>query len=127
LSASESQRRRWNVITSGLLIAALALVVMFTNRANFLSPIAVIVVAAVGAVALMLQLRFRYREVTTHVHVPLWLNVLGVVFALSALFGEPLHLHGQTVEVIALLAVFCFAISGAFILHELRKQRAVPK
>jgi uncharacterized membrane-anchored protein len=114
------------VITSGLLIGTLALVVTFTSRANFLSPIAVMVVAAVGAVALMLQLRFRYREVTSNVQVPLWLNVFGVIFALSALFGERLRLGGM-IEVISLLSVFCFAISGAFILHELRKQRTAPK
>jgi uncharacterized membrane-anchored protein len=127
LPGSESQQRRWNVITSGLLIGALALVVTFTNRANFLSPISVIVVAAVGAVALMLQLRFRYREVTTNVHLPLWLNIIGVVFALSALFGEPLHIRPGTIEVIALISVFCFSISGAVILHELRKQRVSQK
>jgi drug/metabolite transporter (DMT)-like permease len=127
LSGSESQRRRWNVITSGLLIGTLALVVTFTNRANFLSPIALVVVAAVGSVALMLQLRFRYYDVTSKVQVPLWLNLAGVICALSALFGEPLHLRDGIIEVVALLAVFCFGISGAFILHELRKQRALPK
>lgn len=127
MSGTETQRRRWNVITSGLLIGTLALVVTFTNRANFLSPVSVIVVAAVGAVALMLQLRFRYRDVSGNVALPLWLNVLGVIFALSALFGEPLHIRSGLVEVIALLSVFCFSISGAVILHELRKQRALPK
>jgi len=127
LSGPETQSRRWNVITSGLLIGTLALVVTFTSSANFLSPIAVIVVAAVGAVALMLQLRFRYREVTSNVQVPLWLNVLGVVFALVTLSGERLHLPAAITEMIALIAVLCFGISGAVILHELRKQKALPK
>jgi uncharacterized membrane-anchored protein len=127
VSAPGSQHRRWNVITSGLLIGTLALVVTFTNRANFLSPIALIVVAAVGSVALMLQLRFRYQGVTSRVQVPLWLNGVGVICALSALFGAPLHLGEGLIEVIALLAVLCFGISGAFILHELRRQGAIPK
>ena len=40
--------RRWTVIASGLLCGALALVVLFTNRGAFFSPLAVVVMGAVG-------------------------------------------------------------------------------
>jgi len=122
----QPKHRRWNVITSGILIGTLAAIVTFTNRENFLSPIAVVVVAAIGVVALMLQLRFRYPEVTS-VRNPLWLNVLGTVFALTAFFGDVLHIRPGISEIIALIAVGCYAISGGIVLHGLRKQRAVPK
>lgn len=52
-------RRRWTVIAAGLLILALALVVIYTGPAAFLSPIALVVVAAIGLAALLFQIRFR--------------------------------------------------------------------
>jgi drug/metabolite transporter (DMT)-like permease len=122
----DRHRRRWNVIMSGLLIGTLALIVTFTNRAAFLSPTAVVVVAAVGLVALMLQLRFRYGNLTG-VRAPAWCNVLGTIFALAAFLGDRLHLRGRILEVLALLAVGCFGISGGIVLHTLRKRRAGPK
>lgn len=119
---SDKSERRWNVILSGLLIGTLALIVTFTNRAAFLSPIAVVVVTAIGLVALMLQLRFRYRE-TTRARAPMWLNIAGTISALTAFFGDFLHLSPGIAEAIALIAVGCYAISGGIVLHELRRQR----
>lgn len=119
--------RRWNVLLSGLLIGILALVVTFTSRAAFLSPAAVVVVAAIGLVALLLQLRLRYGDLAGAVHVPTWLNVVGIGFALGGVFGDHLRLSPGISEVLALIAVGCFAISGSIVLHELRKQRAPTK
>lgn len=123
---SDKSERRWNVILSGLLIGTLAVIVTFTNRAAFLSPVAVVVVTAIGLVALMLQLRFRYRD-TARVRAPLWLNIAGTVFALIAFFGDYLRLSPDLAEVIALLAVGCYAVSGGIVLHELRRQRTLSK
>ena len=47
--------RRWTVIASGLLCGALAMVVLFTNRGAFFSPLAVVVMGAVGLAAVLLQ------------------------------------------------------------------------
>jgi hypothetical protein len=121
-----TKQRRWNVILSGLLIGILAVIVTFTNRANFLSPTAVVVVAAIGLVALMLQLRFRYPDVSG-VRVPVWLNLLGTVCAIAAFLGDFLRLPAAVAEVVALVAVGCFGVSGGIVLHELRKRRAVSK
>ena len=118
----DKSERRWNVILSGLLIGTLAVIVTFTNRAAFLSPIAVVVVTAIGVVALMLQLRFRYREMTM-VRAPMWLNIVGTVFALTAFFGDFLRLSPGVAEVVALVAVGCYGVSGGVVLHELRRQR----
>jgi hypothetical protein len=114
------------VILSGLLIGTLAVIVTFTNRAAFLSPTAVVVVAAVGLAAVLLQLRFRDPELPG-VYVPNWLNVLAIVFAMIAFFGDLLRIKPQVSEVIALLAVGCFAISGGMVMHALRKRSAAPK
>lgn len=122
-----TKHRRWNVLVSGLLVAVLAIIVTLTSRAAFLSPTAVVVVAAIGLVALLLQLRLRYGEMAGAVHAPGWLNTAGTLFALAALFGDQLHLSPGVSEVVALVAVGCFAVSGAVVLHDLRKQRALPK
>jgi hypothetical protein len=126
LVQSGKSERRWNVILSGLLIGTLAVIVTFTNRAAFLSPIAVVVVTAIGLVALMLQLRFRYRD-STRARAPMWLNIAGTVFAFTAFFGDFLRLKPDVAEVIALLAVGCYAVSGGIVLHELRRQRTLTK
>ena len=115
--------RRWTVIASGLLCGALALIVLFTNPGAFYSPIAVMVVAAIGFVAILLQLRFSGRD-QSDFHPPLWLNLLGAIFALAALFADLLHLSAQVTQVMALIAVGIFGISGALILHRFRRQRA---
>src|ERR1700687_447170 len=47
--------RRWTVIASGLLLLALALVVIYTGPNAFLSPAAFVGVAAIGPGALLVQ------------------------------------------------------------------------
>jgi uncharacterized membrane protein HdeD (DUF308 family) len=126
LGAPDHNRRRWTVILSGLLIGTLALIVTFTNRTAFLSPTALIVLAAVGLAAVLLQLRFRDPDLPG-VHVPTWLNVLAIIFALAAFFADVLHIKPQVSEAIALLAIGCFAISGGIIMHALRKRRILKK
>ena len=53
------QPRGPTIIAAGLLLAALAVVVLYTSRRAFLSPIAMVVVAAIGLAALLLQRRLR--------------------------------------------------------------------
>ena len=105
----------------------LALVVLYTNRGAFFSPLAVVVVAAIGLAAVLAQLRFYNREHSDPVKGPVWLNVLGVVFALVALFADGLHLAPALAQVMALLAVGSFAVSSAMILHAFRKRDAASK
>ncbi len=121
-SQSQSKlARRWTVIASGLLVLALALVVIYTGPNAFLSPIALVVVAAIGLAALLLQVRFR-RDLPDR-HSPLWLNVLGIVCALITLFADYLRLSRRVLDVVAFAAVLCFGISGSLILQALRRQR----
>ena len=54
--------RRWSIVAAGLLLLALALVVIYTSRSAFFSPLALVVVAAIGLAALLLQLRLRKDE-----------------------------------------------------------------
>ena len=115
--------RRWSIISAGLLLLALALVVIYTSRAAFFSPLALVVVAAIGLAALLLELRFR-KDVSPRVRAPLWLNVLGLIFAIAAVFADLLHTGANLMLVASLGAVGCFAISGIVILHALRKKRA---
>jgi drug/metabolite transporter (DMT)-like permease len=115
------QRRRWTVITSGLLCGVLAVVVLFTNRAAFFSPLAVVVVAAIGFAAVLFQLRLRNRGGTRSVRQPVWLNLLGTALAIAALFSDLLHQRPQWTEALALAAVAIFGISGAYILRGVRK------
>ena len=124
MTESQLQSRRWAVIASGLLCLMLALVVLYTNRGAFFSPLAVVVVAAIGLAAVLVQLRFYNREHSRPVEAPVWLNVLGVVFALAAVFADGLHLGPALAQVMALLAVGSFAVSGAVILHAFRKRDA---
>jgi hypothetical protein len=114
--------RRWAIIFAGLLLAALALVVLYTDRGAFLSPLALVVVAAIGLAALLLQLRVR-QGLAAPVRSPLWLNVLGVIFALAAVFADVLRLNSTWLLVAALGAVTCFAVSGVVVLDALRKSR----
>ena len=123
----ESKRPlRWPVIASGLLIAALGLVVMYTSRGAFFSPAAVVVVSATGVAALLLQVRFR-RDLPPTGYMPRALNGVGILFALGALFGDLLRFSPQTIELTALAAVGCFAISSAIVLDFLRKHRVASK
>jgi hypothetical protein len=110
-------------VAAGLLLVALALVVIYTNRGAFLSPLALVVVAAIGLAALLLQLRLR-PDLASSNRGPLWLNGLGVVFALGAVFADFLHLNAAVMPITALAAVVSFAISGIIVLSGLRKRRA---
>jgi uncharacterized membrane protein len=114
--------RGWTVFAAGFLLLALALVVIYTTRAAFFSPLALVVVAAIGLAALLLQLRLR-KELSARIHSPLWLNVLGLIFALGAVFADALRLGANLMQVAALGAVVCFAISGAVVLRALRNPK----
>lgn len=114
--------RRRTILAAGFLLLALALVVIYTSRTAFFSPLALVVVAAIGLAALLLELRLR-RDLGTPVRAPLWLNVVGLVFALSAIFADVRHLSSNVLQVAALGAVACFAVSGVVVLHALRKKK----
>jgi len=113
--------RRWTVIAAGLLILALALVIIYTRRSAFLSPLALVVVAAIGLAALLLQVRFR-RDLP-NIRSPLGLNVLGLLCATASLLSDYLRLTRPLLDTVAFAAVLCFAISGALILRALRRHR----
>lgn len=112
--------RRWTIFAAGLLLVALALVVFYTSHGALLSPLSLVVVAAIGLAAVLLQLRFR-KDIRQSIHAPFWLNVLGLVCAMGAVFADVLHLSAGLTLVTALGAVVCFAISGAVVLRALRK------
>jgi len=114
--------RRLTVVAAGLLLAALALVVIYTSRGAFLSPLALVVVAAIGFAALLLQLRLR-PDLASASRGPLWLNGLGVIFALAALLADILHLNPALMLIAALAAVVSFAVSGIIVISALRKRR----
>jgi peptidoglycan/LPS O-acetylase OafA/YrhL len=113
--------RRWTVIASGLLVLALGLVVMFTTQGALLSPIALIVVAAIGLAALLFQVRFR--QDLPNFRPPLALNVLGILCAGCALVADYLRMSHRTLELSAFATVACFGVSGLLILHALGRQR----
>ena len=121
-SQSKSQvARRWTVIASGLLLLALALVGIYTGPNAFFSPVALVVVSAIGLAALLLQVRFR-RDLP-NIHSPLWLNVLGIVCAMVSLFADYLRVTRRMLDLVAFGAVVCFGISGSLILQALRRVR----
>jgi ABC-type uncharacterized transport system permease subunit len=127
-SQSRSQSnlaRRWTVIASGLLLLALALVVIYTGPNAFLSPVALVVVAAIGLAALLLQVWFR-RDLP-NIHPPLWLNVLGILCAMVSLFADDLRMTRRMLDLVAFAAVVCFGISGSLILRALRRQVRTPQ
>jgi hypothetical protein len=109
-------------VAAGLLLLALALVVIYTSRAAFSSPLALVVVAAIGLAALLLQLRLR-KDAPAGVHAPLWLNVLGLIFAVAAVIADIVHFSANVMLVAALGSILCFAVSGAAVLHALRKKK----
>ena len=122
-SQSHSQSkvaRRWTVIASGLLLLALALVVIYTGPNAFLSPVALVVVSAIGLAALLLQVWFR-RDLP-NLHPPLWLNILGIFCAMVSLFADYLRMTRRMLDLVAFAAVVCFGISGSLILHALRRR-----
>jgi hypothetical protein len=119
--------RRWTVIASAMLCCGLGVVVIYTKRSALVSPLAVVVVAAIGLAAVLLQLRYYNREHGNPIHAPVWLNIVGVLFASIALFSDVLGLNWQIAELMALGAVGSFAISSAMILHAFRKHRMMSK
>jgi FtsH-binding integral membrane protein len=121
-SPATPKPRSRSIVAAGLLLLALALVVIFTSRSAFLSPLALVVVAAIGLAALLLQLRMR-KDLSSAVRAPLWLNVLGLVFAIAAVFADFFRLGPNLLLVAALGAVVCFGISGSSVLHALRKKK----
>ncbi len=118
-SSSSNVQRRWTVIYSGLLVLALGIVVIFSKSNALMSPVALVVVAAIGLAALLLQIRFR-RELSK-VHSPLSLNAIGVLFALCALFADYFRLSPRMLDLMAFSAVVCFGISGCLIMHAVRR------
>jgi hypothetical protein len=128
-SQSQSQShskvaRRWTVIASGLLLLALALVVIYTGPNAFYSPVALVVVAAIGLAALLLQVWF-HRDLP--IHSPLWLNILGILCAMASLFADYLRMTRGLLNLAAFAAVICFGISGSLILHALRRRIRAPQ
>jgi type IV secretory pathway TrbD component len=119
--------RRETVIASGLLCCALILVVLFTSPAAFRSPAAVVVMALIGTAAVLLQLRIRNDAEMRPLQSPWWLNVVGILLALAALFPATLRLGPRLTQAIALGAVGSFAISSAIVLHSFRKHSARPE
>jgi|SRR5450759_296123 uncharacterized membrane protein len=124
-SSGSGVARRWTVIASGLLLLALALVVIYTGPNAFLSPIALVVVAAIGLAALLFQVRFR-RDLP-NIRSPLWLNVIGILCAMVSLFADYLRMTRRTLDLVAFAAVVCFGISGSLILHALRRRVRTPQ
>lgn len=120
--APAPKSRRWSIVAAGLLLLALALVVIYTSRSAFSSPLALVVVAAIGLAALLLQLRLR-KDTSAEVHAPLWLNVLGLIFAVTAVIADVLHFSANVMVVAALGSILCFGVSGTAVLHALRKKR----
>jgi Protein of unknown function (DUF2878) len=119
--------KRKTVLSAGFLCMTLTLVVLFTSPAAFRSPIAVIVMALIGTAAVLLQLQLRDGNQPSRSRPPLWLNLLGVLFAAAALFPSAFHLGPRLVQAMVLGAVGSFAISSAMILHSFRKQSPKPE
>ena len=118
--------RSATIIAAGLLLAALSLVVLYTERGAFLSPVALVVIAAIGVAALLLQLRLR-TDISPSVRVStratLWLNALGVLFSVGAVLADVFHPRASVILIASLVAVGCFSISGIIVLKALRKPR----
>ena len=131
-SGPAAQPRGPTIIAAGLLLAALAVVILYTSRRAFLSPVAMVVVAAIGVAALLLQRRLRpdlqpAAQLSTAqappTRAPLRLNAAGVVFAIAAVFADVLHLNPALMLITALAAVISFAISAVIVLKALRTPR----
>jgi drug/metabolite transporter (DMT)-like permease len=118
--------RRWTVIAAGFLIFAIALVVIYAGAAAFHSPLAAVVLAAIGLAAVLFQLRLR-QDPPRPVRVPQWLNLIGIVCAGCALFADRLRLGAGLYEVAAFGAVGCFGISSLIMLDGMRRNRVAPK
>ena len=113
-------------LAAGLLLAALALIVFYTSRSAFLSPLSMVVVAAIGTAALLLQFRLRPETVSPNGKASppgsLLFTALGVGFSVGAVFGDLIHLKPWFRMATALAAVVCFAVGGVALLNALRKR-----
>ena len=118
--------RRWTVIAAGLLVLAIGLVVIYAGSSAFHSPLAAVVLAAIGLAAVLLQLRLR-QDALHPVRIPQWLNLIGVLCALCAVFADWLRLGPNFYQVAALGAVGCFGVSSLIMLDGMRKSRVAPK
>lgn len=118
--------RRWTVIAAGLLVLAIALVVLYAGSSAFRSPLAAVVLAAIGLAAVLLQLRLR-QDALRPVRIPQWLNFIGILCALCAVFADWLRLGPNFYQVAALGAVGCFGVSSLIMLDGMRKSRVAPK
>ena len=118
--------RRWSVIAAGLLIFAIALVVLYAGSNAFHSPLAAVVLAAIGLAAVLLQLRLRPDSLRP-VRIPQWLNLIGILCALCAVFADWLRLGTNLYQIAALGAVGCFGVSSLIMLDGMRKSRVAPK
>jgi hypothetical protein len=114
--------RRWTIFAAALLLLALALVVIYTSGSAFRSPLALVVVAAIGLAALLVQIRSRDYQ-GAPIRAPVWLNALGIACSVVAVFADVLRVRPAWMLMTALGAVICFAISGIIVLDALRKQR----
>lgn len=114
--------RRWTVIAAGFLVLAIALIVIYTGSAAFHSPLAAVVMAAIGLAAVLLQLRLR-SDSPQRVRIPQWLNLTGIACAACALFADYLRLSAGLYQVAALGAVGCFGVSSVILLGEIRRIR----
>jgi len=100
-----------------------------------------VVVAAIGVAALLLQRRLRpdlrpdprpdlgpnAQSSTAQppsARSPLRLNAAGVVFAIAAVFADVLHLNPALMLITALAAVISFALSAVIVLKALRTPRS---
>jgi hypothetical protein len=110
-----------------MLAVALILVVLFTSPAAFRSPMTVVVMASIGTAAVLLQLRLRNDAETRPLRPPLWLNVLGILFTLGALFPAALHIGPRLAQAMVFGAVASFAVSSAIILQSFRKHTPKPE
>lgn len=127
INKSEPQPRRFTVVGAGILCGLLALVIIYTKPRAFHSPLAVVVVAAIGLAALLLQITLYNRQQSEPLRAPRWLNVLGILCALVAVFGDTLRLPSQLALAMAFGAIGAFSISSAVIMHTLRKRRTTAK
>lgn len=125
--STHNSGRRWTVVGAGILCGLLALVILYTKPRAFHSPLAVVVVAAIGLAALLLQITLYNRQQNEPLRAPKWLNIVGILCALIAVFGDAFGLRAQIAQTMALGAILSFSISGAVIMHSLRKRRMAPK